>query len=105
MGKTGKLFKDLEEPSKGSGKQDFRVEIAQDFERLKAESKAYFFLMKRITDMQSVAMYHVMALGEDKVGNYWRGQLHAIDGVLGIPDEFAQKGREAESEKEIRSIL
>lgn len=105
MGKTGKLFEELKEPLKKENKQDFRIEIAQDFERLQAESKAYFFLMKRISDMRDVAHYHVMLLAGEPVGGQWKTKLQAYDEILGIPEEFAQKGREAEAESSIRSIV
>lgn len=102
---TGNLFKDLKEPTKKKEGQDFRIEIAQDFERLKSDSKAYFFLMKRISDMRDVAHYHVMMMAGEPVGAQWRVKLQAFDEVLGIAEEFAQKGVEAEAEQKIRSVV
>lgn len=105
MGRTGKLFKDLEEPHKTQKGQDFRIEIAQDFEKLQAESKSYFFLMKRISEMRDVAHYHVMLTAGESIGAQWKAKLLQLDEVLGIPEEFFQKGREAEAEESVRSIV
>lgn len=102
---TGNLFKDIKEQKKNPNKQDFRIEIAQDFERISTESKAYFFFMKRISDMRDVAMYHVMLTAGDPIGSQWKSKLSVLDEVLGIPQEFAQKGIEAESESKVRSIV
>lgn len=102
---TGNLFKELKEKPKKSEGKDFRIEIAQDFEKLKSESKAYFFLMKRISDMRDNAHYHVMLTAGEPVGSQWKSKLTALDEVLGIPEEFAQKGLEAEAEIKIRSVV
>ena len=102
---SGKLFSDFEEKQFKKPDQDIRIEIAQDFERLKSESKAYFFFMKRISDLRDVAHYHVMLLAGEAVGAQWKAQLKAYDEVLGIPDEFFQKAREADAEKKMTSVF
>lgn len=100
-----KLFQNFKEPIRKTEGKDFRLEIAQDFERLKTESKGYFFLMKRISDMRDVAHYHVMTLAGEPVGLQWKSKLQILDEILGIPDEFMQKAHEAQEEENLTSVV
>jgi hypothetical protein len=105
MGRTGKLFKDIDNNPRREKNQDLRLEIAQDFERLQSESKAYHAFIKRISDMRDVAMYHVMLTAGEPIGACWKAKLVQLDEVLGVPEEFMQKGRAAEEENEMKSVV
>lgn len=102
---SGKLFSDFDEKQIKKPDQDIRIEIAQDFERLKSESKAYFFFMKRISDLRDVAHYHVMLMAGEPIGSQWKAKLQAYDEVLGIPEEFFQKAREADADRKLTSVV
>lgn len=100
-----KLFDKFKEPTRKTEGKDFRIEIAQDFERLKSDSKAYFFMMKRISDLRDNAHYMVMMTAGEPVGSQWKRELNVLDTVLGIPDEFMQKAVEANEEQKLRSVV
>lgn len=100
-----KLFENLKEPQRKTEGKDFRLEIAQDFERLKTESKAYFFFMKRISEMRDVAHYHVMLTAGEPIGIQWRVKLQLLDEILGVPDEFMAKAHEAQEEEHLTSVV
>lgn len=100
-----KLFDNLKEPKKKSESKDARIEIAQDFDRLKSESIAYFALMKRVSDLKDEAHIQVMYHAGETIGIYWKAKLQAYDEVLGIPDLYARKAIEAGEDQKLRSLV
>lgn len=98
-----KLFENQEEIKRKPQDKDMRIEIAQDFERLKRESKAYYFMMKRISDMRDEAHLQIMVV--DCESKTWKARLNALDEVMTIPEDFMRKATEALAEKELRSVV
>ena len=100
-----RLFSNLKEQKPKTQHKDTRIEIAQDFDRLKSESIAYFALMKRVSDLRDEAHIQVMYLAGEPIGSQWKAKLNAYDEVLSIPENYARKAIEANEEVNIKSIV
>lgn len=101
-----KLFENLKDPQAKQKTQDFRIEIARDFEKLQSEkNKAYWYLMKRISDLRDVAHYNLMLTAGEPIGGHWKAKLVAYDEILNIPDECQQKAVNAETTENLTSVV
>ena len=102
-----KLFDNLKEPKRKTEAKDARVEIAQDFERLKSESIAYFAMMKALERMKDEAQLQIhMTCGESTgMAKYWKGRMSAIDEIQGLPDVYERKAIAAGEERKQTSIV
>lgn len=102
-----KLFENLEKPKVNPNNKDMRIDIAQDFERLKADSPAYASLMKALENMKDEANLQIQMTCGDKNGMsvYWKGRMSAIDEIQGFPERAFRKAVEASEESNMKSLV